>query len=72
MIVTRDSDLADKCQKIRNHAEAVMGNEENLLPNMVGFNYRMGELEAAIGTQQLAKLDLAISSRQRAAQQLSK
>ena len=71
MIVTRDSDLADKCQKIRNHAEAVMGNEENLLPNMVGFNYRMGELEAAIGTQQLAKLNLAIASRQRAAQQLN-
>lgn len=71
MIVTRDSDIADKCQKIRNHAEAVMCNEEHLLPNMVGFNYRMGELEAALGVQQLAKLDLAIASRQRAAQQLN-
>ena len=71
MIVTRNSDLADKCQKIRNHAEAVMGSDASRLPNMVGFNFRMGELEAAIGTQQLVKLDHAIASRQRAAQQLN-
>lgn len=71
MIVTQNSDLADKCQKIRNHAEAVMGSDASQLPNMVGFNFRMGELEAAIGTQQLTKLDRAIASRQRAAQQLN-
>lgn len=57
VIVTDDDGLATKCRLIRNHAEAVvegMGHKD--LTNMIGFNYRMTEIDAAIGRIQLKKL----------------
>jgi dTDP-4-amino-4,6-dideoxygalactose transaminase len=58
MIVTNDDGLAEKLRLIRNHAEAVVGPKgETDLVNMVGFNYRMTEIEAAISRCQLKKLD---------------
>lgn len=58
VVVTNDDDLADKLQLIRNHAEVVVKNKgvKNLV-NMLGFNYRMTEIEAAIATEQLKKLE---------------
>ncbi|MHA7879276.1 MAG: DegT/DnrJ/EryC1/StrS family aminotransferase [Saccharospirillum sp.] len=58
----RDPDLALKMRLIRNHAESAMvGSPISDPTNMVGFNFRMGELEAAIGREQLKKLpDLLI------------
>jgi len=60
IIVTNDDDLAMKLQLIRNHAEAVIGTkgyeDKNELINMVGFNYRMTEIEASIAREQLKKL----------------
>jgi len=56
--VTGDEKLADRLKLIRNHAEAVcedMG-VTNLV-NLLGFNYRMTEIESAIGIEQLKKLD---------------
>jgi perosamine synthetase len=65
MIVTNDSELAERARLIRNHAEAVVGNKNHLdLVNMVGFNFRMGEIEAAIGIEQLRKLPSLLRSRQ--------
>jgi perosamine synthetase len=56
MITTNDDRFAERCQLIRNHAEAVVaGKGVSDLTNMIGFNYRMGEIEAAIGLCQLAK-----------------
>ena len=58
VIVTNDDDLAMRCKLIRNHAEAVvddMGYTGSPI-NMVGMNLRMTEVEAAIGRQQLKKL----------------
>jgi len=55
--VTNDDDLATRLRLIRNHAEAVieeMGHGN--LTNMVGGNYRLPEVEAAIATEQLKKL----------------
>ena len=56
MCVTNDDGLADRLQMIRNHAEAVVEDKgtKNLV-NMVGFNFRLGEIEAAIGRSQLKK-----------------
>jgi len=49
--------LANKLQLIRNHAEAaVEAKGETDLVNMIGFNYRMTEIEAAIARMQLKKL----------------
>lgn len=57
IIVTNDDDLAIRLKLIRNHAEAVVGGMKiNDLNNMIGFNYRMTEVEAAIARGQLKKL----------------
>lgn len=62
--VTDDDDLALKLQLLRNHAEAVVGDRpEAGLRNMVGGNLRMTEVEAAIATEQLAKLPRLIKQR---------
>lgn len=64
MITTNDDRLAERCQLIRNHAEAVVaGKGITDLTNMIGFNYRMGEIEAAIGRCQLAKGPTLIKER---------
>ena len=60
--VTSDDELALRMQLIRNHAEALTGSGvERFTPkslvNMLGFNFRMTEIEAAIGIEQLKKLD---------------
>ncbi len=55
--VTHDSRLADRLRLIRNHGEVVVGGKgvEDIV-NLVGQNYRMTEIEAAIGIEQLKKL----------------
>jgi len=57
MCVTNDPKLAERLQLIRNHAEAVVRDKpvDNYV-NLVGFNFRLGEIEAAIGRVQLKKL----------------
>jgi dTDP-4-amino-4,6-dideoxygalactose transaminase len=68
MIITNDKQIALKCQLIRNHAEAsIIDGPEAYLTNMIGYNFRLGEVESAIGLKQLPKLQDAISTRQRAA-----
>jgi len=72
ILVTNDDEYADRLRLIRNHAEAVVGNKGNTdLCNMVGHNFRLGEIECAIGIEQLNKLDGFVASRQRAAERLS-
>jgi perosamine synthetase len=72
IIVTNDAKLAERMQLIRNHAEAVV-QEKGVtdLSNMIGHNFRLGEVECAIGIEQLKKLDRAIASRQYAANRLA-
>ena len=72
MCATDDDQLALKMQMIRNHAENIVDHVD--LPNivnMVGFQYRMTELSAAVGLQQLAHADRHIGVRQRIAERLS-
>ncbi len=55
--VTNDPVLLERMQLIRNHAEAVVGGKKvSNLSNMVGFNFRLGEIESAMGLEQLKKL----------------
>ena len=73
MIVTNNNEFAKRARLIRNHAEAVIVSEENPdLTNMLGHNFRLGELESAIGICQLDKLNNAIQSRQKIADTLNK
>lgn len=72
MCVTNDDELAQRLQLIRNHAENIvepLGIED--ITNLVGFNYRMTELSAAVGIEQLKKIDAHVGRRERLAQQLT-
>jgi perosamine synthetase len=72
IIVTDDDRLAERTRLIRNHAECVVqGSDPAQLANMLGYNFRMGEIEAAIASVQLRKLARRVASRQLAAAQLT-
>ena len=72
VLVTNDDELADRMRLIRNHAEAVVeGKGVTNLSNMIGHNFRLGEIECAIGIEQLKKLKKLVVTRQQAAERLS-
>ena len=71
--VTNDEELATRLRMIRNHAEAVVGPAKiNDLTNMIGFNYRMTELSAAVGLVQLSGIEKHVGLRKDFAESLSK
>ena len=73
ILVTNDDRLAERLQLIRNHAEAVVGPKGvTNIANMVGYNFRLGEIECAIGISQLNKLSGLVSRRQEIAAQLDR
>lgn len=72
MCVTNDDRLAFRLQMIRNHAENIVDAVEiEDLANLVGFNYRLSEMSAAIGIAQLDDVDRHVARRERAAAFLS-
>ncbi len=73
IIVTNNDDLAERCYLIRNHGENVVEpkNIKNVF-NTHGFNFRMTEIEAAIGIEQLKKLPSLIEERLKNAEYLAK
>lgn len=58
IVVTDDDRLAERLRLVRNHGEVVV-RDRKITENadIVGFNYRMTELEAAVSREQLKKLD---------------
>ena len=72
IIVTNDDNFAERLQLIRNHGEVVVkGKGVKNIQNMVGFNYRMTEIEAAISREQLKKLKRLLIPRIKAANYLT-
>ncbi len=70
--VSNDKNLATRLQMIRNHAEAVVGpSGTNNIINMVGFNYRMTEMSAAVANVQLKDINQHVSKRVKIAETLS-
>jgi perosamine synthetase len=75
MVTTDDPDLAEVVGRLRSHGAAVSeeqrhaGNAPYLLPAFddLGFNYRMTDLQAAVGLVQLRRLDDFIDERARLA-----
>jgi dTDP-4-amino-4,6-dideoxygalactose transaminase len=55
--VTDDDTLAERLALVRNHGEAVVADMGSDASDLLGFNYRMGEIEAAIAEVQLSRLD---------------
>lgn len=54
MVVTDDLKLAEKCQSLKN---LCMKSERRFLHDELGFNFRMTNIQAAIGLAQLERLD---------------
>jgi perosamine synthetase len=73
MLVTNDAALAARADVLRNHGASISeeqrhnGPQPYLLASFdeMGFNYRMTDLQAAIGLVQLGKLDAFIAERDR-------
>lgn len=71
MITTNDDKLAEVISSLRNHGASIseeqrhQGAKPYILPdfNMLGYNYRMTDLQAAVGIVQLKKLDVFIDER---------
>lgn len=71
MVTTNDPEIAERVQRLRNHGASISeeqrhaGDKPYLLPDfeVLGFNYRMTDLQGAVGVVQLAKLDAFIDER---------
>ena len=71
MVTTQDEQLADTANMLRNHGASISEEQRHkgprpyLLPefNLLGFNYRMTDLQGAVGLVQLGKLDSFIDER---------
>ena len=80
MVTTRDAELAANIDMLRNHGASVSEEQRHNGPrpyilaefNLMGFNYRMTDLQGAVGVEQLKKLDVFIDERNRWAQYYAK
>lgn len=73
IVVTDNDELAERVCMIRNHGECVAESKKTKnIQNMVGFNFRMTEIEAAITRCQLKKLKKLVKIRQTNCKYLSK
>ena len=57
VVLTNNNLFADKMRLIRNHGEAVVKDKrQKNISNILGQNYRLGEIEAALGIEQYKKI----------------
>jgi perosamine synthetase len=65
MIITGNQDFARRCRLIRNHGEAVPNETCPVDDLIVGYNFRMTEMTAALGVEQLKRLQHSNAVRNR-------
>jgi perosamine synthetase len=73
MVTTNDEKLAEKMNAMRNHGAGISEEQRHhgprpyILPdfNLLGFNYRMTDLQGAVGLVQIEKLSNFIKTRNR-------
>jgi len=71
VLFTNSDDLALRMRLIRNHGESVVvGMDYKEINNIIGFNFRMGEIEAAIGKHQLGRLETIVQRKRHLANRL--
>ena len=75
MLITNNGNLAERLRALRTHGATISDLARHkkrgfLLPefNLLGYNYRMTDLQGAIGIEQMKKLDWMIENRIRLAQ----
>ncbi|WP_371362963.1 UDP-4-amino-4-deoxy-L-arabinose--oxoglutarate aminotransferase [Sporomusa rhizae] len=71
IILTDNPKLAYRCQLVRNHGELAVDDLNDDESVVLGSNYRMTELHAVIGIEQLKKLDGFLSIRRALADKLT-
>ena len=73
MLVSNNPELADRLQLLRNHGEVALAKRKThpRMYGILGMNLRLGEIESALGTNQLKKLNHAVESRRRSADRLT-
>ena len=72
MVTTNNSGLAAIADQLRNHGASISEEQRHRGPrpyllaefNLLGFNYRMTDLQGAVGLVQLGKLDKFVAERQ--------
>lgn len=75
MVTTNDAELASVADMMRNHGASISEEQRHNGPrpyllaefNLLGYNYRMTDLQGAVGAVQFGKLDRFIAERQAAA-----
>ena len=76
MVTTNNDALAEKINMLRNHGASISEEQRHkgprpyILPdfNILGFNYRMTDLQGAVGLVQLSKLDTFLAERRKHAE----
>ncbi|MDR1992517.1 MAG: DegT/DnrJ/EryC1/StrS family aminotransferase [Nitrososphaerota archaeon] len=69
MCLTDDPDLSEKLRVLRDHG---MSSNKRYWHDVIGFNYRMTNIQAAIGLAQLSKIDLFIEKKRQIARLYNK
>ena len=74
MIVTDDDQLAARCRSLRNQGRSVEAHNGSdaasgswLAHERLGYNYRLSEINAALGVSQMHRLDEMLAARRRVA-----
>jgi len=62
ILVTSNEEVAEKARALRAHA---FSNDKHFWHRHVGFNYRMSNLQAAVGVAQLENIDTLVEARRR-------
>ena len=73
MITTNDKDLSEKCEQLKNHGASISeeqrhkGNKPHMLPDfrILGYNYRMTDLQGSVGNVQIKKLSNLLETRRK-------
>jgi perosamine synthetase len=73
MLITNSADIAEAARLVRNHGEVIAPapGERERSSAILGWNYRLTEIQAALGLAQFAKLDAFNSTRSQLAGYLS-
>ena len=78
MVTTNDPHIAEKIRKLRSHCLSITAEKREKLTEWkydvtgLGYNYRMSELNAALGLSQLRRIKIILSKRKKIAKKYDK